>query len=57
MKHIISLYISIFSSLLLTNLPIAKAEIITDGTVGPPANLNGPDFIIGQELGSRVGKG
>ncbi|MCU7834178.1 MAG: filamentous hemagglutinin N-terminal domain-containing protein [gamma proteobacterium symbiont of Taylorina sp.] len=32
-----------------------RAEIITDGTVGAVAKLNGPDYVIDQELGSRVG--
>jgi len=54
MKHTTFLSL-IISFLLLANLSIVKAEIITDGTVGPTENLKGPNFIIAQELGSRVG--
>jgi len=42
-------------ALLLSQFTVIKAEIITDGTVGPTVNVNGPNFIIGQELGSQIG--
>jgi len=32
-----------------------QAEIVTDGTVGAAARLNGPHYMIDQQLGSRVG--
>jgi filamentous hemagglutinin family protein len=31
------------------------AQIATDGTVGPARNLDGPDYRIGDDLGTRVG--
>ena len=34
---------------------VSLAEIITDGTVGASVNLNGPDFIINDSLGTRSG--
>ncbi len=33
----------------------AQAEITTDGTVGPAQTLNGPAFVITENLGSRMG--
>ena len=33
----------------------AAAEIATDGTVGPRLELEGPEFGIGEELGTRAG--
>ncbi|MCU7836841.1 MAG: filamentous hemagglutinin N-terminal domain-containing protein [gamma proteobacterium symbiont of Taylorina sp.] len=54
MKQKIFLYITI-SFLLLTNLSMVKAEVITDGSTGPAKNLHGPDYIISQDLGSRTG--
>ncbi|MGR9052375.1 MAG: two-partner secretion domain-containing protein, partial [Gammaproteobacteria bacterium] len=32
-----------------------RAQISTDGSVGPAVELHGPDYRIGQALGSRVG--
>ncbi|MCF8107613.1 MAG: filamentous hemagglutinin N-terminal domain-containing protein [Desulfohalobiaceae bacterium] len=32
-----------------------QASVVTDGTMGPAAVLPGPDYRIGQELGTRVG--
>jgi large exoprotein involved in heme utilization and adhesion len=33
----------------------AIAEVVTDGTVGRPVQLEGPDFQVGAELGRRAG--
>jgi len=33
----------------------ARAQIVTDGTVGPAVSLQGPDYRIGHDLGSRAG--
>ena len=33
----------------------AIAQIVTDGTMGPGSTLTGPDFIIGEALGTRFG--
>jgi filamentous hemagglutinin family protein len=47
--------------LLLTRLslvlgsPVALAQIVTDGTVGPATRLSGPEMTIGAELGSTRG--
>jgi filamentous hemagglutinin family protein len=38
-----------------TNLTPGLADITTDGTVGPAGQLAGPQFQIGQELGSLTG--
>lgn len=35
--------------------PDAGAQIVTDGSMGPATNLVGPDFTIGEGLGSRLG--
>ena len=32
-----------------------QAQITTDGTVGPPQNLPGPDYQIGADLGQQRG--
>ncbi len=45
--YIIALILSLISTL--------QAQIITDGSVGSKLTLSGPDFIINQTLGSRVG--
>ena len=36
-------------------LPPASAQIVTDGTVGPPVSLEGPDYVIGHDMGRRAG--
>jgi len=43
--------------LMITNLLVATlhAEVVTDGTVGPGRTLTGPNYQIGQELGTRQG--
>ncbi|MCP4702122.1 MAG: filamentous hemagglutinin N-terminal domain-containing protein [Gammaproteobacteria bacterium] len=33
----------------------ARAEIVTDGSLGPGSALDGPDFVIGAELGQQRG--
>jgi len=43
-----------FLSFLFLWLP-AHAQIVTDGTVGPAVSLQGPDYRVGHELGSRAG--
>jgi len=45
----------ITSLFLLTLTPRVPAEIITDGTVGPPSTLSGPNYMIGHDLGSQSG--
>jgi|GEM_PF-523058 len=32
-----------------------SAEIVTDGSLGPQVSINGPNFLIGEDLGSRAG--
>ncbi len=41
--------------LTILRLPAHASNIITDGTIGPAQRLNGPDFIIPQDLGARHG--
>ncbi|TGO03468.1 hypothetical protein PN36_06065 [Candidatus Thiomargarita nelsonii] len=45
----------ITSLFLLTLTPRIPAEIITDGTVGPASTLDGPNYLIGHDLGSQSG--
>jgi filamentous hemagglutinin family protein len=45
----------ITSLFLLTLTPRIPAEIITDGTVGPPSTLSGPNYMIGHDLGTQSG--
>jgi len=33
----------------------AAAGVVTDGTLGPGRSLAGPDFVVGEDLGKRVG--
>src|SRR5688572_2543946 len=33
----------------------ASAQIVTDGSLGPGVALAGPDFVIGEALGTRLG--
>lgn len=33
----------------------AQAQVVTDGTVGPAVTLDGPDYAIGADLGTRAG--
>ena len=35
--------------------PLTGAQIVTDGTVGPPVSLSGPEMTIGAELGATRG--
>ena len=34
----------------------AFADVVTDGTTGPRLRLDGPEFAIGAELGTRAGQ-
>ena len=45
------------AGLVLQSLGIATAaaQIVTDGTVGPAGALAGPNFVIGEALGTRAG--
>jgi filamentous hemagglutinin family protein len=36
-------------------LPVTRAEVITDGTLGTATTLPGPDFVISEGLGRRAG--
>jgi filamentous hemagglutinin family protein len=45
----------ITSLFLLTLTPRIPAEILTDGTVGPPSTLSGPNYMIGHDLGTQSG--
>jgi filamentous hemagglutinin family protein len=45
----------ITSLFLLTLTPRIPAEIITDGTVGPPSTLSGPNYMIDHDLGTQSG--
>jgi filamentous hemagglutinin family protein len=47
-KHIIILTLILFQSSL-------RADIVTDGTLGPHQNLSGPDYLIGADLGQQQG--
>jgi filamentous hemagglutinin family protein len=44
----------VFAGLSLLGL-LSRADIVTDGTVGPARNLTGPDFHIGADLGTTRG--
>ncbi|MDM8557839.1 filamentous hemagglutinin N-terminal domain-containing protein [Candidatus Parabeggiatoa sp. HSG14] len=47
-KYLLTIFI------LLISLSI-NAEIITDGSIGSRANLSGPDYLIGADLGHQMG--
>jgi len=49
------LYQNFIFIFLLSYFSSIQAEIVTDGTVGAATKLAGPDFFIGQDLGTKAG--
>jgi filamentous hemagglutinin family protein len=47
--------LTLISGLVLLAQGAAKAEVVTDGSMGAAANLNGPDFQIDASLGTQTG--
>lgn len=56
MLRLISAFLKLILSVLSLSVSThANAEIVTDGTVGPARTLNGPNFLIPENLGSLEG--
>ena len=56
MKTICLSFCLIVSGLFFCLLPFqARANIVTDGTVGPAQSLTGPDYTIAHDLGATAG--